>query len=90
MPLTKRVRFYGRVQGVYFRRRTRDAASEYGVSGWVKNLPDGSVEAELSGDTDKVQRLIDYCQNEMPVARVDRVEITDMGYIDHIGFKIKY
>ncbi len=90
MPVTKRVLFYGKVQGVYFRRRTFDSASESGVTGWVRNLPDGSVEAEFSGDTEKVESVIDYCSNRMPVARVDRVEVTDLDYVEHSGFRIKY
>lgn len=90
MPVTKRVKFYGRVQGVYFRRRTSDAASEHDVTGWVRNLPDGSVEAEFSGDVEKVENVIEYCRNKLPVARVDRVEIIDVEYADHSGFKIKY
>ncbi len=90
MPVTRRVKFYGRVQGVYFRRRTQQAAYDIGVCGWVKNLPDGTVEAELSGEEEKVDRLVVYCMKEMPVARVDRIETSDLDYKDHSGFEIRY
>lgn len=90
MPITKRVRFYGRVQGVYFRRRTADSAFEYGVTGWVMNMPDGSVEAEFSGDEEKVRKIIEYCSSRMPVARVERLEESIVAYVDHPDFRIRY
>ncbi len=46
----------GRVQGVFFRAYTRDAAQLIGVTGWVRNLPDGRVEAVFEGESDKVER----------------------------------
>ncbi len=90
MPVTRNVRFYGRVQGVYFRRRTQQAAYDIGVTGWVRNLTDGSVEAEISGEENKVETLIKYCQEDMPVARVDRIETADVDYRDYRGFEIRY
>lgn len=90
MPVTRKVRFYGRVQGVYFRRRTQQAAYDIGVSGWVRNLTDGSVEAEISGEKENVDRLVRYCVERLPVARVDRVETSDIDYIEHKGFEIRY
>lgn len=90
VPVTKRVKFYGKVQGVYFRRRTAESALENGVTGWVKNLPDGSVEAEFSGEAERVQSTIEYCRSRMPVARVDRLEVSDMDFVDHQNFRIRY
>ncbi|MGO9021735.1 MAG: acylphosphatase [Syntrophobacteraceae bacterium] len=65
----------GRVQGVFFRAYTRDAAHRIGVTGWVRNLPDGRVEAVLEGEADKVEKMIEWCREGSPMSRVDRVEV---------------
>lgn len=88
--VTKRVRFHGRVQGVNFRRRTRDAAMIFEVAGWVRNMPDGSVEAEFSGEPSKVEAIISYCRDRMPSARVDRIEQETVEYSDYSDFEIRY
>lgn len=65
----------GRVQGVFFRAYTRDAAIQTGVTGWVRNLPDGRVEAVFEGDAEKVERMLDWCRREgSPLSRVENVE----------------
>lgn len=55
-----RVRVEGRVQGVYFRESTRREAARLGVSGWVRNLPDGSVEAVFEGAPDAVASAVEW------------------------------
>ncbi|MEM2870011.1 MAG: acylphosphatase [Thermoplasmata archaeon] len=50
--------FRGRVQGVWFRANTRDKATAAGLSGWVRNLPDGSVEAVFEGEEEVIQRVL--------------------------------
>ena len=70
----------GRVQGVFFRDSTRHLARQYGVAGWVRNLPDGRVEADFEGEKDAVQRLIDWCHQGPPGARVDRVDVEWQEY----------
>jgi acylphosphatase len=55
-----RVLVSGRVQGVYFRDTCRRRALEHGVSGWVRNLPDGRVEAVFEGPADGVHRLVEW------------------------------
>ena len=69
-----RVRVEGRVQGVYFRQSTAREAAAAGVSGWVRNLPDGSVEAAFEGPRDAVGHMLGYVHAGPPNARVDRVE----------------
>ncbi|HME69759.1 MAG TPA: acylphosphatase [Myxococcota bacterium] len=64
----------GRVQGVAFRYATRERARALGVDGWVRNLPDGSVEAVLEGEPGLVDELAAFCRVGPPAARVDRVE----------------
>ena len=67
--------FKGRVQGVHFRDYTRRFARRKGVFGWVKNLPDGTVEALFEGDKDNIEEVIRMLRDEHPFARVDRVEV---------------
>ncbi len=72
-----RVRVRGRVQGVFFRESTRRAALEAGVAGYVRNLPDGSVEAAFEGPPDAVERLLAFARSGPPDAEVDEVEVAD-------------
>lgn len=65
----------GRVQGVCFRLETRRSAQALGVTGWVRNLPDGSVEAVCEGDEADVRSLIDWCRRGPRLARVDEVAV---------------
>jgi len=73
--IRKHVFFSGKVQGVFFRANTKEKAQELGVYGWVKNLPDGRVEAVLEGEKSKVNELIRWCKNNQPYAKVDDVKI---------------
>jgi acylphosphatase len=69
------VQISGRVQGVCYRWFTRDAADEIGVTGWVRNLPDGAVELVAEGSRDRIELLLDYCRRGPDLARVDDLEI---------------
>ncbi|ODS36381.1 acylphosphatase [Candidatus Altiarchaeales archaeon WOR_SM1_SCG] len=66
----------GKVQGVFYRASTRDKAIRIGVSGWVKNLPGGKVEAVFQGEKHKVEQMIEWCRKGPPGARVDDVSVT--------------
>jgi acylphosphatase len=70
---TIRVIITGRVQGVWYRGWTVDEALERGLSGWVRNRRDGSVEALFSGPESAVREMIERCREGPPAARVDRV-----------------
>ena len=66
----------GRVQGVFFRASMREVALANGVTGWVKNLPDGrSIEAVLEGDWDSVEKVLCWSLRGPPGARVEEVEL---------------
>ena len=65
----------GRVQGVYYRASTRDAASEHGVDGRVRNLDDGRVEAVFEGGPNAVEAMVEWCHGGSPSARVDDVSV---------------
>ena len=65
----------GRVQGVAYRASTVHEARRRGVTGWVRNLPDGSVELEAQGDDARVDALLAWCSQGPPAARVNGVRI---------------
>jgi len=65
----------GVVQGVFFRSHTRRKALQIGVTGWVKNLPDGRVEAVFEGDEDRVNAIVEWCRSGPPGAVVEKVEV---------------
>jgi acylphosphatase len=70
----RRVVVRGRVQGVWFRGSTEAEARAAGVAGWVRNRPDGSVEAVFEGPPEAVARLVAFCRRGPRAARVDAVE----------------
>jgi acylphosphatase len=74
-PARAHLFFRGRVQGVFFRAFTHEVANELGLSGWVKNLYDGRVEALFEGDRQKVEEAIQRCSEGPPGARVDDVDV---------------
>ena len=69
------VRVTGRVQGVFFRAEAADRARSRGVTGWIRNLPDGSVEAVFEGPDDAVDALVAWSGRGPAGARVDDVEV---------------
>lgn len=69
-----RVVVHGRVQGVWFRAWTRDQAGLRGLSGWVRNRRDGTVEALFAGDDAKVEEMVELCRDGPPRAHVTQVE----------------
>jgi acylphosphatase len=83
-----RVRIKGIVHGVSFRSSMAQVASDLGVRGWVKNNPDGSVEAFLEGDERNVKRVLDWAKLGPPRARVDKVEVEETFPRNHRDFRI--
>jgi len=81
----------GQVQGVWFRSCTQEMAERMGVCGWVRNLPDGRVEAVFEGDKDEVEVMVDFCRRGPPGAQVDDVEVKWEPYKGEFsGFGIRY
>jgi acylphosphatase len=70
-----RVLISGRVQGVFFRDTCRQLAEDSGVTGWVRNLPDGRVEAVFEGPAEEVRRLVEWAYNGPRWAVVDDVAV---------------
>lgn len=69
--------FTGIVQGVFFRVHTQKQARKLDLRGWVRNLPDGRVEAWVEGDRPDIESLIEFCQTGIPAARVDKVDMKE-------------
>jgi acylphosphatase len=86
----RRVRVTGRVQGVFFRAWTQQQAHELGVSGWIRNADDGSVEAQLEGDEAAVKALIQRMHEGPPSARVDGVTVEEAGAEGVDGFAVRH
>ena len=89
MPRVGRaVRVTGRVQGVFFRGWTKQQADALGVAGWVRNRPDGSVEALLCGEAQAVAALIERMRGGPPGATVASLEVDEASAVPADGFAI--
>jgi acylphosphatase len=81
----------GMVQGVFFRAKTRNEAIRNNVSGWVRNLPDGRVEAVFEGNPEDVDRVVDWCRIGPSLAEVTKVEMRGEAYTGAFtDFSIRY
>jgi acylphosphatase len=85
------LRIKGYVQGVFFRASTRDVAERLGLTGWVRNLPDGSVEAVFEGPKGMLEQAVKWCYKGPPGATVTKVEEKWLEYQGEFdSFEIKY
>ena len=86
--IRKRIKFYGRVQGVGFRYRAEKSASIYGINGWVRNNDDGSVDMEAQGDKENIEKMIELIKRgnfiEIDLVEEKVIPLKD----DEYGFKI--
>lgn len=80
----------GQVQGVYYRASTKETAESFGISGWVKNLSDGRVEAVFEGEEEHVAQIIEWCHSGSERASVEDVDVTYSDSEDLDGFEIRY
>jgi acylphosphatase len=81
----------GKVQGVYFRDSTRREAERLGLCGWVRNLPNGAVEALIAGENNKVDRMVTWLHRGSPKAIVSRVITTERAGTEEFSeFSIRY
>ncbi len=84
-----RVIVQGRVQGVFFRGSTREHARERGVDGWVRNRPDGTVEAVFEGHPAAVEHMLAFCRTGPEWARVEGLEVFDEEPRGESGFSVR-
>ncbi|MGN8224254.1 acylphosphatase [Gracilimonas sp. BCB1] len=89
--MKKHIFISGRVQGVGFRHFTKTRARSLGVNGWVRNLPDGRVEAVFQGDEQLVDQLIEKCKKGPRSAYVQSIEVEeDTGEEAYTSFDVKF
>jgi acylphosphatase len=86
MKITKHLIIHGRVQGVFFRESMCRKAHQFGVTGWVRNRHDGSVEAMVQGVPEAVSAMLAWAQQGPERARVERTEVSDADG-DYTGFQ---
>ena len=85
----RRVFVTGRVQAVGFRASCLQRAVDAGLSGWVRNTPDGAVEAVFEGSPNAVDALVTWCRTGPPMARVTHVDVLDEGVRGDAGFIVR-
>ena len=78
---------HGRVQGVFYRASAEQEATRLGVAGWVRNLPDGTVELVVEGDDASVDRMLEWAGRGPSRAEVTRVDVEDRPEEGHAGFR---
>jgi acylphosphatase len=78
----------GAVQGVFFRAETRDRARSLGLAGWVRNAPDGTVEAAFEGHDERVELMVEWCRRGPAGARVEDVDVAWVEPEGEEGFSI--
>ena len=83
------IRVSGRVQGVFYRASTRDKAKELGLSGWVRNEPDGTVYVEAEGSKEALDQLIDWWKQGPPRAKVENVHYEVGEVVGFGGFEVR-
>ncbi len=88
MNLRFRLRIEGKVQGVFYRKSAQIRALGLHLTGWVRNLPDGSVEAEIEGEREACQAMIAWCNQGPPNAWVRKVAVEEVPVCGDSEFKV--
>ena len=89
MKMCRHYRVRGLVQGVFFRASTREKAATLGLTGWVRNLADGRVEAVACGESAQLELLEQWLRRGPELAKVDSVEVTAEDYTPYTGFEVR-
>jgi acylphosphatase len=89
MQQTISITVSGQVQGVYYRQSTKEKALELGVSGIVKNLPNGNVQILATGTQDQLNELVHWCRQGPPLAKVSGVDVKSVESQVFMGFVIQ-
>jgi acylphosphatase len=88
--IARHVSVTGRVQGVFFRAWIREQADELGVTGWVRNCPDGRVDSHIEGEEAAVQQLLERLHRGPPSAQVEDVHLWDVELCDFDDFEVRH
>ena len=86
----RKIQIFGRVQGVFFRASAKERADELGLSGYVRNLADGSVEVIVQDEKGVVDSFVEWLKNNPALSRVENIKTEDLPLQDFKGFEIKY
>lgn len=89
MATALRIRVTGTVQGVFFRAETQLAAQNLQITGWVQNLPDGSVLIHAEGEPKALEDLTAWCHDGPPQAKVDQVQVDVIEPVGYTKFTIQ-
>lgn len=82
------INVYGLVQGVFFRASAKEEADKLNLTGFAKNMPDGSVYVEAEGEENNLEKLIKWCNKGPLMAQVDEVEVSEGSLKDFKEFRI--
>ena len=85
----RHLRITGRVQGVFFRAWMQQQAGDLGLQGWVRNCPDGRVEAHVEGDQAAVEQMLGLARKGPPAAGVEDVRVWEVEPCDFDGFEVR-
>ena len=85
---TIRLIIKGKVQGVFYRATAKDIADQFGIKGWVRNLPNNNVEITATATEELLQKFIDWCKQGPPRAKVDDVIVEELNLEEFNGFRI--
>jgi len=86
----KNIQIFGRVQGVGFRYSARLAARNYGIKGYVRNMPDGSVYIEAEGHEKNVTEFINWCRKGPDSAYIEYISVEDAGLKNFEFFDVRF
>jgi len=85
-----KMKVFGKVHGVFYRASAEEKAREYGINGWVKNEPDGSVTIWAEGEEVLVKKMLHWSKVGPGYSRIDRVDYEEVKPENHSHFKIKF
>lgn len=88
-PIARHISVSGRVQGVFFRAWAKQEAEALAIRGWVRNRPDGHVEAHVEGEQEAVDRMIDMLRRGPPAAEVENLRSWDADVCDFENFEVR-
>lgn len=90
MLISRHLSITGRVQGVFYRAWARDQADALKVTGWIRNCPDGRVEAHVEGEAAAVEQLIAHLREGPPQASVENIRLWDVEPCDFDDFEVRH
>jgi acylphosphatase len=88
--VARRALVHGHVQGVAFRHHTKVLARDLGLTGWVRNVANGDVEAWVEGEERPVETILAWLEKGPPAARVTRLEVETVAPAGHVQFKVRF